>query len=95
MCGEGQTLNNLATIYASQAQWAAANAHYQRALTLKRAVGDPHSEGITHMNLGDLYAAHLMPTKAKQSYAQALAKLHPASPEAADLNARLPKKLRP
>jgi tetratricopeptide (TPR) repeat protein len=87
--GEAQSLNNLAIVSEQRGDWAAAISLYQAALALKVALGDRHSEGLTLMNLGDLYATQGMGERAHACHHQALSKLHPDSPEYADLAARM------
>jgi tetratricopeptide (TPR) repeat protein len=70
--GEGQTLNNLTTIYAMQEQWQKAISHYERALALKRETGDREHEASTIINLGNCYEGLKRWTEAAAYYREAL-----------------------
>ncbi len=80
--GEGKTRNNLGSVYRSQGRWEEAIEQYQQSLVICRELGDRHGEGQTLMNLGNLHQARIQPFKAQNYWQEALAKLHPDSPEA-------------
>ncbi len=79
--GEGQTLTNLGNVYARQGRWAEAIQMYEQSLDIFRALGDRHGEGITLANLGVLYWKQDDRDKAVALWQEALARLHPDSPE--------------
>lgn len=49
--GEGITLNQMGSLYATNLQWDQAIAHFNQALKLWRDIGDPDGESITLYNL--------------------------------------------
>ncbi len=79
--GEAQTLGNLGSVYLQQGRWEEAIRCYEESLRIKRALGDRHGEGTTLANLGLLYEKQGDEEKARALWREALAKLHPASPE--------------
>jgi tetratricopeptide (TPR) repeat protein len=70
--GEGQTLNNLGSVYRSQGKWKESIASYDQSLQIYRAIGDVHGEGQTLNNLGLVYRSQGRWNEAIAAYEQDL-----------------------
>ena len=79
--GEGQTLTNLGSVYRMQGRWTESIECYEESLRICREVGDRHGEGQTLANMGVLYDQLGQMERAVALWNEAMAKLHPESPE--------------
>ena len=50
--GEGVTLNNIGTVYASLGQYPKALEYYEKSLAIRQKLGDVKGEGVTLNNIG-------------------------------------------
>ena len=71
--GEGQTLNNLGTVYWEQGRWDDAVACYEQSLACRREMGDLRGEGASLTNLGILYREQGLWDDAVSCHEQSLA----------------------